>query len=172
MRRQALGPAPQRMAGWRWLLATGLALLLSACATPPPVTSGQGNAWNGRLSLQVQSDPPESVSAGFDLRGTPETGELWLNSPLGNNLATLRWSPAGAELQRGQERIQRATLDALTTELGGAALPVSALFAWLAGHDVPVNGWQVDLSRQAEGRITARRLNPLPTAELRIVFTP
>jgi outer membrane lipoprotein LolB len=35
-----------------------------------------------------------------------------------------------------------------------------------------VPGWQADLTRQAEGRITARRSAPLPTAELRVVFQP
>ena len=63
-------------------------------------------------------------------------------------------------------------LDDLTTELGGAPLPVRALFGWLRGQAVSAAGWNVDLSRHADGRITARRDTPAPAAELRVVFEP
>ncbi|MFZ2827822.1 lipoprotein insertase outer membrane protein LolB [Hydrogenophaga sp.] len=148
-------------------------MLLAACATPAPTTLIDGAPyWSGRLALTVDSDPPQSFSAGFDLRGTPQTGELQLNSPLGTALATVRWTPEGAELLQGDTITRRPTLDTLTTELGGQALPVAALFAWLRGHGAEINGWQADLSRQASGRIVARRTQPLPTAELRIVLQP
>lgn len=148
-------------------------LLLSACATPLPTASIDGSSsWSGRLALAIDSDPPQSFSAGFELRGTPQAGELQLNSPLGNALATVRWTPDSAELLQGDQVTRRPTLDALTTELGGQALPVIALFAWLRGHEAAANGWRVDLSRQATGRIVAKRSQPLPTAELRIVFQP
>ena len=153
--------------------AMGVALLLAGCATPAPTTPADGALfWTGRLALTVDSDPPQSFSAGFDLRGTPQAGELQLNSPLGNALATVRWTPDGAELLQGDQITRRTTLDALTTDFGGQALPVTALFAWLRGHDAGASGWQADLTRQANGRINARRLQPLPTAELRIVFQP
>ena len=48
----------------------------------------------------------------------------------------------------------------------------AALFGWLRGREGDVPGWQADLSRQGEGRISARRSTPLPTAELRVVFAP
>jgi len=151
----------------------GAVLLLAACATPAPTISVDGSPyWSGRLALTIDSDPPQSFSAGFDLRGTPQAGELQLNSPLGNALATVRWTPEGAELLQGDQVTRRSTIDALTTELGGQALPVIALFAWLRGQEAEANGWWVDLSRQATGRIVARRSQPLPTAELRLVFQP
>lgn len=153
--------------------ATAVALVLAGCATPAPTAAVDGAPfWSGRLALTVDSDPPQSFSAGFDLRGTPQAGELQLNSPLGNALATVRWNPDSAELLQGDKVTRRPTLDALTTELGGHALPVTALFAWLRGHDAETNGWQADLSRQATGRIVAKRSQPLPSAELRIVFQP
>lgn len=153
--------------------AMGAVLLLTGCATSAPTVPVDGSPfWSGRLALTVDSDPPQSFSAGFDLRGTPQAGELQLNSPLGNALATVRWTPDSAELLQGDKVTRRPTLDALTTELGGQALPVTALFSWLRGRVAGASGWQADLSRQATGHIVARRSQPLPTAELRIVFHP
>jgi outer membrane lipoprotein LolB len=120
----------------------------------------------------VDSTPPQSFSAGFDLHGSPQAGELQLTSPLGNTLATVLWAPGSAELRQGDQVTRRATLDELTTDLGGTALPVAALFAWLRGQPLDARGWQADLSRQPEGRVTARRTQPQPSAELRIVFQP
>jgi outer membrane lipoprotein LolB len=156
----------------RLWLAAPLVLLLGACATPlPPPVAGQ-ERWSGRLALQVESDQPRSYSAGFELLGSPQAGELQLTSPLGQTLASVRWSPQGAELLQGQQRLQRASLDELTAELTGTALPVAALFAWLRGQEAAAGGWVADLSRQADGRLSARREQPLPQAQLRIVFQP
>lgn len=148
-----------------------LAALLAACASPPRTVSGQAY-WSGRLAVQVDGPAPQAFSAGFELTGSPVSGELTLSSPLGNTLATVRWSPDMAELQQGSQQLRRSSLDELTTELSGTALPVAALFAWLAGQPATAGGWTADLSRQPEGRITARRNAPAPSAELRIVFQP
>lgn len=160
------------MPGRRLWLAVPLALLLGACATPRPAPVAGQDHWSGRLALLVDSNPPRSYSASFELLGSPQAGELLLNSPLGQTLASVRWSPEGAELLQGAQRVQRASLDELTTELAGTALPVAALFGWLRGQDVPAGGWVVDLSRQADGRLSARREQPQPQAQLRIVFQP
>jgi outer membrane lipoprotein LolB len=148
------------------------AALLSACATPRPVALPGEEVWSGRLSLNVDSTPPQSFSSAFDLRGAPAAGELQLSSPLGNTLATVVWTPQSAELRQGGQVTRRGSLDELTTELSGTAVPVAALFGWLRGVQGDVPGWQADLSRQTEGRVTARRSAPLPTAELRVVFQP
>ena len=163
-----------RVAPIKWrLMALVCVLFLSACATPQRTTQPGANGWNGRLSVRVDSLPPQSLTAGFDLRGSPQAGELQLTSPLGNTLATVQWSPQGADLRQGQQVTTRRSLDQLTTELIGTSLPVAALFGWLQGQlSENADGWQADLTRQAEGRITARRTTPLPTAELRIVFQP
>ncbi len=156
------------------LIAAGLTatLLLGACAAPrPPGAAGEAS-WSGRLALRLDSTPPQSFSAGFDLRGSPQTGELQLNSPLGTTLASVRWSPQGAELRQGDRFEQRDSLDELTTDLSGTALPVAALFGWLRGDNSAADGWTVDLSQQPQGRITARRTTPLPSAELRVLFAP
>jgi outer membrane lipoprotein LolB len=155
-----------------WAVVLATAALLSACATPRPATPPGEEVWSGRLSLNVDSTPPQSFSSAFDLRGAPAAGELQLSSPLGNTLATVVWTPQSAELRQGGQVTRRGSLDELTTELSGTAVPVAALFGWLRGVQGDVPGWQADLSRQAEGRVTARRSAPLPTAELRVVFQP
>ena len=148
-------------------------LLLSGCASPLPLPSADGSPyWSGRLALTIDSDPPQQFSAGFDLRGSPEVGELLLNSPLGNSLAAVRWAPGSAELIQGDRVTRHQNLDQLTTELGGTALPVAALFAWLRGQAADASGWSADLTRQPDGRIVAKRLQPLPAAELRIIVQP
>lgn len=158
--------------GWRLLGALTLAAVLGGCATAlKPVQPGE-LAWSGRLALNIDSQPPQSFSAGFDLRGSPVAGELQLISPLGNTLALVVWDRAGAELRQGGQVTRRGSLDELTTELSGTAVPVAALFGWLNGQPGDVPGWQADLTRQPEGRISARRTEPLPTAELRVVLQP
>ena len=149
-----------------------LTLLVAGCAAPHRAPVDGLAAWNGRLALKVQSDPPQSYSAGFDLRGSAQSGELLLATPLGPTLATLQWTPERAVLIQGSQTTQRSSLDELSAELGGTALPVSALFAWLEGRAVAANGWEADLSGHGEGRITARRTRPLPKAELRLIFQP
>ena len=93
-----------------------------------------------------------------------------LNSPLGNTVLAARWSPEQATLYSGSETRSYASIDALIEQSTGAALPVAALFDWLAGKNTQSNGWAADLTRQPEGRIQARRLQPLPQTELRIVL--
>ena len=153
-------------------LLLALTLTLVGCAAQRSTPEVGIASWNGRLALNVQSEPPEAYSAGFDLRGSPESGELLLATPLGTTLATLQWSPGRAILIQGDRTTERPSLPALSAALGGTELPVAALFGWLQGQPVEVQGWTVDLSRHSEGRITARRATPLPTAELRLVFEP
>lgn len=148
--------------------------LIAGCARPIKATAindSQTKFWTGRLSLQVQSEPAQSFSAGFELKGKPERGELTLISPLGNVLGVLRWSPLEASLDSGNQNIQRfSSVDAMMEQATGAAVPLSALFAWLQGNHASVSGWSADLSRQSEGRISAKRAQPTPQADLRVML--
>ena len=163
-----------RRAIWRVAGAVCAIVLLGACATRGPAAATPDESlWVGRFSLTVHSEPPQSWTAGFELSGSASAGELQLSSPLGSQLASVRWSAEGAELQQGERTTRHRSLDSLTAELGeGTALPVAALFDWLRGRQAPVSGWEADLSRQPEGRIVARRLQPLPAAELRLILQP
>ena len=149
-------------------------ILIAGCARPTRATGindAKNALWTGRLSLQVQSEPVQSFSASFELKGKAERGELTLISPLGNVLGVLRWSPSEALLDSGNQKIERfASVNELMQQATGAAVPVSALFAWLHGDNAKVNGWTADLSRHGEGRISAKRAQPAPPADLRVVL--
>jgi outer membrane lipoprotein LolB len=84
----------------------------------------------------------------------------------------VRWSPFEALLEQGSTTRRYASSDELLAQITGAAIPMSALFDWLAGIDTPTPGWVADLSKQPDGRISARRINPAPAADLRIVLNP
>ena len=161
-----------RFGGLLLLVAT----LLCACAVPPhkparPAGTAQ-DFWTGRLSLRIQSEPPQSLATQFELSGNAQTGKLQLTSPLGNTLVSMQWGPGSALLQRSGERQQFGSLDELTQSLTGCALPIEALFEWLRGQAVSVPGWSVDLSQLQQGRLLARQLPPAIPAELRLIIEP
>lgn len=156
------------------LLAACLALAgcAHAPAGPGPAAQSGRTFWQGRFALQVQSDPPQSYAASFTLSGTPEAGELRLTSPLGSALALMRWQPGQARLLQGGQEQTYASLQEMTAQAAGAPLPVAALFDWLRGQPHASSDWSADLSRIGQGRLQAHRLQPLPTAQLRVVFEP
>ena len=158
-------------------------LFIAACANKQGVTAindTQTEAkngvlttfWAGRMGLQVQSEPPQAFFASFELKGQASSGELTLISPLGSILGIMRWSPTEAILEQGSTTRRFASTDELLAQVTGAAVPMSALFDWLAGIDTPTPGWVADLSKQPDGRISAKRINPAPQADLRIVLNP
>ncbi len=157
----------------RRLLLSGLlgVLVLSGCAVSPSLPTDTDTAqWFGRLAISVSTDPPQHFQSGFELKGGPQQGEIRLISPLGQLLAVARWSPEGAELERGNQVQRHASLDDLTRALTGSTLPMVQLFDWLQGRNTSLNDWEADLSRHGEGRITARRLQPVPAVVIRIAL--
>ncbi len=151
----------------------GSMLFIAGCAQPPRAPEQSDSAtgvWRGRLALQVEDNASQSFSAGFELRGRPEAGELMLYNPLGGTLAALNWAPGMATLQLGREVRQFDSIDALVAGATGTAIPVASLFQWLAGNNTPVAGWEADLSQLGQGRLHARRLAPPPLADLRVAL--
>ena len=150
-------------------LAVALAcLLLGACASPPRERPAQ--FWSGRMGLQVQSEPPQSLQASFELQGTAQSGELTLINPLGGTLARLSWNTQQATLERGSERWTGPNVEQLAQQWLQTPLPIQALFDWLEGRATTHAGWQVDLSALEQGRIVARREQPAPPAQIRILL--
>jgi len=159
------------------LLLCLLTLFLAlGCAAPMP---GPGSAdiprWNGRLAVRVQATESlasQAFSSTFELQGQPRQGQLHFYTPLGNTAAAIAWSPERAQLQTGNDIQYFSNIDALIARVLGTAVPVSALFAWLAGDRASMDGWQVDQSQFDSGRITARRISPAPQAEIRVILEP
>ncbi|MBV8618367.1 MAG: hypothetical protein JOY84_05850 [Curvibacter sp.] len=169
-----MNQAAPRQARRRLLLAWPLALgmALSGCANRPDLAPGASPppAWSGRLAVKIDSAPPQSFTASFELKGSAEQGSLGLYTPVGSTVAWLEWSPGHAELQARGERRQFDSVDALVAEATGTPLPLPALFHWLRGQPDEQGDWSADLSRIGEGRLVARRLQPLPEAELRVIL--
>jgi outer membrane lipoprotein LolB len=148
-------------------------LFIAGCAQFPRATGindPQMELWAGRISLQIQSEPPQAFFAAFELKGRAERGELTLTSPIGSVLGVMRWSPGEAVLDSGRGVKRFASVDALLEATTGAAIPINAMFDWLAGKNTKLNGWVADLTQQGNGRIVARRAEPAPQVDLRIVL--
>lgn len=154
---------------------------ITGCATNTRATSQNDkitNNWHGRLAIHVEAPPddvpaprPQSFSASFELSGTPDAGELIFFTPLGSTAAAIHWSPAQATLAT-QSQIQTFSgLSPLIQDLLGTDVPVQALFAWLNGHALAADGWQVDLANFDRGKITAQRFTA-PAAQLRLILEP
>ncbi len=158
------------------LLATGF---IAGCALPTAATApyqSEISVWRGRLALRIEADQlqpdsaPSAFSAGFELSGNPRAGELTLYTPLGATAAALSWTPQTAVLRANGSVRYFDSLDELIRQTIGTDLPVATLFAWLAGDKLVLAGWSADLSEHANGRITARRTEPGPVAELRLIL--
>ena len=162
------GTLRHRWMGWLVLCA----LWLAGCAQPMPSAPVEENSWNGRIALQIDGQASQSFSAMFELRGTAQAGGLVLFSPFGNRIAQLDWKDGHAQLVSGQDTRTSDSLDTLLQDVTGTRIPVTALFSWLKGTQASAEGWQADLTGIADGRLTARRDDPQPTATLRIALTP
>lgn len=159
--------------GWlRRVALTLVALLLAACASPPPTKQyGQASdVWQGRLSVQVASEPAQRISADFFLEGGPQAGSLTLDSALGTRMARMQWDASGALLQTPGQTQRFASLDAMVQQTLGSTLPIPALFAWLRGQAVSAAGWELLTLDKAQGRIRARSVQRVPATQLDIVL--
>ncbi len=168
----------------RALALAGAAAALVGCATPP--VAELGAVTSGRMLLRVAAvagQDAQNVSAAFELQGNASQGELRLISPLGTQMAAARWAPGDVTLRTAEGTQSFATLDALSRQVLGEALPLAALPDWLAGRPWPQAphvmqaqgfeqaGWQVLLARLSEGLIEARRV-AVPEVLLRVRLDP
>ena len=161
--------------------AAAVALIAGCAALPPP----EPVLLAGRIAVRVDSQPPRSFSADFELRGDARAGSLRLAGPLGTTAADARWSPTGAWLDTADGRTAYPGTDELTAAALGEHIPLAALFDWLRGRpwpDAPSAdtadpvgfeqlGWRVDLSRRDQGLIEARRAAP-PAVTVRAKVEP
>jgi outer membrane lipoprotein LolB len=161
--------------GSELLAAPIAAIVLAACASiPQGATPVGGETLAGRLAVKVDASEgvaARSETAAFELQGSAEAGRLNLATPLGSVIAQARWGAGTVALVTPQGERRFADLDALTQEVLGESVPVTALFDWLRGRPWPGAtsqvittppgfaqlGWAVDLTRLSEGWVTARR---------------
>ena len=163
-------------------LVLALPLLLTGCASLMLPPDEPGGSLTGRLSLRIDGRPERSLSAGFELSGTPAQGQLLLSGPLGTTAARARWSPGQAVLTSGGQDTAFADLDSLAAAALGEALPMAALFDWLRGRawvGAPASvradglagfeqlGWAINLVRWPEGAVDAVRPAP-PSVLVRV----
>ena len=169
------------MIGLSRLLFLAAAALLAGCASTPPATDGA--RWTtGRLSLRADAtaqQPAQSLSAAFELRGSRDSGELRLNSPLGTQIAAATWAPGQATLRTPEGERRFGSLEDLSRQALGEALPLTALSDWLAARPWPGAthtlkpdgfeqlGWLVVTQRFSQGWVSAQRLMP-PAVQLRV----
>ncbi len=160
------------------LLGLYLVLSLVGCATPnrasfdPAAPAGH---WNGRMSVRVEATAeqgPQAFSSTFELQGGPAQGQLYFYTPLGSTAAAISWAPGQAQLQSSGQTQTFNNMADLIDRVLGTPVPVAALFAWLAGDQLSLDGWQVDQSQFDSGKISARRISPAPGAEIRVVLEP
>jgi outer membrane lipoprotein LolB len=161
----------------------GLLGSLVACTSLEKTNMATGSVVSGRLAVRVEARdqaPAKSMSANFDLQGSPSTGQLNLSSPLGSVMAQARWSSDLAVLRTPDTETSFANLDELTQNMLGESLPVAALFDWLRGRpwsQAPSQlatdpagfeqlGWRVDTSRLDAGWLIATR-NQAPVVTLK-----
>ena len=173
---------------WRAFLTLFAIFIIAGCATNTPATvenynpnvadkvNGVNFSRQGRIAIRVDSEPPQSLSGAFSLNGNAQHGDLSLSTPLGGVLAQLSWTPEQAVLKANNDTQNFDSTDALILQVTGTVLPLNALFDWLAGRDTPAAGWQVDLTQMNDAnnpgtqRLIAKRTEPLPTVELRVVL--
>jgi outer membrane lipoprotein LolB len=147
-----------------------------------PRVTGQ---WEGRLSLKLGAFGPAPSSGSqmaFELDVKEGQGNLALATPLGTRMAMVRWRAAAsgaaveAQLETSEGKQNFASLEDLTQQLLGEALPLQAMLHWLQGHPAPglpfdagagqnpsmpntftQAGWRVDASELSHGRLNAQR---------------
>lgn len=150
---------------------------LTTPETPASPTQALRGQWDGRLSLKLAAfggEAASGVTLAFELEVQGQAGTLNLSTPMGTRVAAVRWQPgrAGALLETSEGLQQFDSLDSLTRQVLGEALPLDAMLHWLNGQPAPAlplqqptaapgtfvqAGWQVDASRLSEGRLEATR---------------
>jgi outer membrane lipoprotein LolB len=173
-RRRGAAAALQALATRAATLGSAALVLLAGCAGAPPTATG-ADRLSGRLSVRIDGQPERSISAGFELSGHAQAGELLLTTPLGTTAARAQWQPGDARLRAGADEQRFETLDALVAAALGEPVPLPALFEWLRGRPWPGAasqplpggasgfvqlGWQIDLARWDQGWVQAQRSAP------------
>jgi len=140
-----------------------LTVLMTACATPPPITPPDAQAAQsgvlsrtGRFALQVDEGmgKTQAVQGGLAWYDMARNGlALDLNSPLGAALARVEVDASGIATlteSNGAQTVAESA-DDLVAQVLGSPIPVAGLRYWLRGQLAPQPAAQ-DLQRDSAGR--------------------
>ncbi len=125
---------------------------------------------DGTTNTQPRRQPARQLERQLSAARHAQRRAAGYFQPPGRQLALLHWSPHGAWLRQGSEETASDSLPALIERSLGTAVPIEAFFAWLQGRPLQAQGWHADLGQHAQGRISARRTDPLPQAQLKIIL--
>lgn len=140
---------------WR-VAAVGLLLGLTGCAAvaprsvAPPAPMVVAPAWSlqGRISVRTGE---ENLSGQLQWHHQRDADTLMLASPLGQGVAKIVRDAAGVVLELpGEPARQAPTVEALTEDALGYALPVAGLIYWVQANADPAS--HHDITRDDQGR--------------------
>jgi outer membrane lipoprotein LolB len=136
--------------------AVGLLLALTGCAAvaprsvAPPAPMVMVPAWSlqGRISVKTGE---ESLSGQLQWQHQRDVDILMLASPLGQGVAKIVRDANGVVLEiPGEPARQAPTVEALTEDAMGYALPVAGLVYWVQANADPAS--RHDITRDDQGR--------------------
>ena len=166
--------APWRARALRGAGLLAAALLLAACASVQLAPRDpQPFDLLGRVLVTYSGG---AVTANVRWSHGAENDEIWLMTPTGQTFAHIIDSPAGAVLTRADQQTYRAgSVEALTRQGLGWALPLNLLQYWVRGMPAPgapptaaergiderlatltQNGWRVALTYHTEGELAGK----------------
>ncbi len=148
------------------------AVLLAACAVAPLAPRDpQPFDLLGRMLVTYSGG---ALTANLRWEHAARQDEIWLMTPTGQTLAHIVDSEAGAVLTRAdQQRFEARSVEALTQQALGWALPLSLLQYWVRGMPAPgpvegmqtegnrpgtfaQHGWRVAIAYHTEGEFAGR----------------
>ena len=145
----------------RHFVGIGLAVLLTACATPrapvqvpaPVITQDTPWALQGRIAIKAGEN---SQSGQLQWQHRPGHESLLLLSPLGQGVARIVSDTDGVTLEIPNKPVRRAPdAESLTREALGVALPLSGLSHWILARPDPLRPQEQTLD--AAGRVAQIR---------------
>ncbi len=122
---------------------------MTACTTAPPASTTATSTANyparayqdsitlsGRIQVQYQqNNQSQNLPGSFEWQQNKDDTRISLISPLGQTIANISQTPAGATLQQANQPLRNADdLDSLLSDALGWPLPVAGLRDWLQGY--------------------------------------
>lgn len=128
-------------------------LLLAGCASVPPATSLPARSQLKDFTLEARfalkserpNEAPQSASGRLTWQHRTGQDRILVANPLGQGIAEVDITPAGAELRTGDGQVRRAAdASGLFASVTGYPLPLGELPAWLLGRPAAAGRLETD----------------------------